>query len=167
MDKQDSQRGSAAIELAFSLILLLMLFFAIVSYGALFWAQQKISHLAGEGARTAVTAHFQGIEQAVEVGCSKVIAMQQDDFLLVSLGGFACIPSGPVPDSSGNGSARALAGVAACPFDANYQCATIIVSGQVRGWPLLDMMRELAGVFGSDASKLLPETLSAQAVVQI
>lgn len=164
MAMHESQRGAAAIELAFSMILLLMLFFAIISYGALFWAQQKLSHLAGEGARIAVAAHFQSQEPSSDVRdkvYTKVLAMKKDDFLLESLGGFGCALYGPGVDGD-------TACGEPCPVpNINHSYTTLTVCGKVHGWPLLDMMRSLTGLFGSGASQLVPEILSADAVVQL
>lgn len=156
MVKQNSQQGAAAIELALTLILLLMLFFAVISYGSLFLAQQKLSHLAGEGARTAVAASFQGKSkaEALEAGCARADYLREHDFLLASLTAEPCAIS---PSSQ----------VASCHFAAPYPCATLEIKGQVSGWPLLNMMRSLAGVFTSDTSAILPEFLSAKAVVQL
>src|SRR3546814_13214608 len=55
-----AQRGVAAIEFALTVVLLLVIVFGIVSYGAMFWAQQKLSHLAGEGARYALVLSMEG-----------------------------------------------------------------------------------------------------------
>src|SRR3546814_17070462 len=55
-----AQRGVAAIEFALTVVLLLVIVFGIVSYGAMFWAQQKLSHLAGEGAGYALVLSMEG-----------------------------------------------------------------------------------------------------------
>src|SRR3546814_17085725 len=55
-----AQRGVAAIEFALTVVLLLVIVFGIVRYGAMFLAQQKLSHLAGEGARYALVLSMAG-----------------------------------------------------------------------------------------------------------
>lgn len=147
---QRSQEGAAAIEFALSLTLLLMICFGIVSYGVLFWTQQKISHLAADGARMALVASFQGDTNAASTACLQVTAQAQADILLNSMSHFQCLP-----DQS------------ACPFDPAVSCATVRVSGTVEGWPLLEIMRGMARVFTTDPDSLLPKTLNASAIVQI
>lgn len=147
---QHNQQGAAAIEFAFSLTLLLILFFGIVSYGVLFWTQQKISHLAADGARMALVASFQGDTNGANTACLQVTAQAQADILLSSMSHFQCLP-----DQS------------ACPFDAMVSCATVTVNGTVEGWPLLEIMRGMAHVFTTDPDSLLPKTLHASAIVQI
>src|SRR5690606_4048081 len=137
-------------EFALSVLLLLMICFGIVSYGVLFWTQQKISHLAADGARMALVASFQGDSNAANTACIQVTAQAQADILLNSMSHFQCLP-----DQS------------ACPFDPTAHCATVTVSGTVEGWPLLEMMRGMAHVFTTDPDGLLPKTLHASAIVQI
>lgn len=45
------QSGVAAIEFALSLMVFFLIFFGLIAFGALFWAQQKLSYAAGEGSR--------------------------------------------------------------------------------------------------------------------
>ena len=54
--KMPRQSGVAAIEFALVMSVMLLLLGAIVGYGALFWMQQKLSHAAGDGARSALYA---------------------------------------------------------------------------------------------------------------
>lgn len=148
-----AQRGAASIEFAFALVLLLMFLFAIVSYGALLWAQQKVTHLAAEGARSALAASFQGDAAAAQDACSgSVLPIAVRDSVL----------AGPAQEAG-----FCTGSQAACTFAPDATCVTIEIRMRVDGWPLLEIMRGLARVFGGDAQRLLPEQLQAKAVVQI
>src|SRR5690606_33275389 len=83
--RMQKQQGVAAIEFALTLTVLLMIFFGIVTFGALFWMQQKASSLAAEGARVALVKSIQGEEHPAQEGCLHVIALAQKDLLLQSL----------------------------------------------------------------------------------
>lgn len=148
-----AQSGAAAIELAVSMLLLLMIFFAIISYGALFWAQQKLSQLAGEGARYALTSSYQGVspDEAGRGACIHLQTLAAQDTLITSIGAtsFRCTHSQPEPP-------------APCK---NISCAALDLRVDVKGWPLLNIMRALARIFTDSPS--LPATLSAYSLVQI
>lgn len=148
-----AQSGVAAIELTVSMLLLMMIFFAIISYGALFWAQQKLSQLAGEGARYALTSSYQGMppEKAGAAACTHLQTLAAQDMLIDSMGdaSFRCTPL-PAPELCKN---------------AGINCTTLDLSADVKGWPLLNIMRALARVFTD--SPLIPNTLSAHSLVQI
>ncbi|WP_017524511.1 TadE/TadG family type IV pilus assembly protein [Pusillimonas noertemannii] len=147
------QRGAASIEFAFALVLLLMFLFALVGYGALLWAQQKITHLAAEGARSTLAASFQGDAAPAQDACSgSVLPIASRDALL----------AGPAQEAG-----FCTGSQAACVFAPDATCATIEIRMRVEGWPLLEIMRGLARTFGGDAQRLLPELLQAKAVVQI
>src|SRR3546814_6495926 len=78
-----AQRGVAAIEFALSVVLLLVIVFGIVSYGAMFCAQQKLSHLAGEGARYALVLSMEGTGGGgAQLPCSYITTLAEHDALL-------------------------------------------------------------------------------------
>lgn len=148
-----AQSGVAAIELAVSMLLLMMIFFAIISYGSLFWAQQKLSQLAGEGARYALTSSYQGVppDEVEAAACTHLETLAARDMLITSMGGasFQCTPLLP-PDLCKN---------------TDIKCAALDLSVDVKGWPLLNIMRALARVFTDNPP--LPDALSAHSVIQI
>jgi len=147
------QRGAASIEFAFALVLLLMFLFAIVGYGALLWAQQKVTHLAAEGARSALAASFEGDAAAAQGACAgSVLPIAMRDALL----------AGPAQEAG-----FCTGSQAACAFAPDATCATVEIRMRVDGWPLLEIMRGLARVFDGDTQRLLPEQVQAKAVVQI
>lgn len=149
-----TQSGAAAIELAVSMLLLMMLFFAIISYGALFWAQQKLSQLAGEGGRYALASSYQGVlpEMAGVAACTHLKTLAAQDMLINSMGdaSFQCTSAAP----------------AATPCPTGIECAALNLSVDVKGWPLLNIMRALTRVF-TDDSLLIPNKLFAHSLVQI
>ncbi|OZI32927.1 hypothetical protein CEG14_18800 [Bordetella genomosp. 1] len=139
------QRGVAAIEFALSITLLLLVLCGIVGLGSLFWAQQKITKAVGEGAQVALQTGLAGTFNGT-AACNA--ARQEADWLAVS-----CAVT-----------------VANCPWaDANgvvQRCARVSLSYNAADWPLLGMMRTLAGTLPG-GNQWLPSTLSALASVQI
>lgn len=150
------QEGSAAIEFALVSSVLLALLFGVLAYGALFWVQQKVAHLAGDGARYAVAASLQGAQDPAAAGCSHVQHLWQQDALLQSV--------------AANASQYVCAYVqGACDETAPSDPCLVVftVTCPVTGWPLLNALRGLAGVFTGSPDALLPSTLTARASVRV
>lgn len=157
-----NQQGIAAIEFALSITIVLMLFFGIVTYGALFWTQQKVSQLAAEGGRYAVATSMRQTRPLLETAvCTEHIErVAKNDLLLKSL---------PTSES-GNGSVPfCQLTVSPCTNGTEEPtCATITITADgTQNWPLMTIMRGLASVFTNDPDSLVPTKLTSKAVVQI
>ncbi|SEQ88485.1 Flp pilus assembly protein TadG [Solimonas aquatica] len=72
-DKATRQRGAAAIEFALTFPLLFMLFYAILSYGMIFFVRMGLQQAAEDGARTAL--RYQSVTYTA--GSSQVSRQQQ------------------------------------------------------------------------------------------
>lgn len=148
------QTGAAAIEFALTIVLLMMVFFAIVTYGSLFWINQSLSTAAGEGARAAFMAGQQGLADAGNVACRT--AERSAGWL-------------NRPDETPR--ARCQSQAIACSATAarSARCLRITVEYRTDDWPLIVAMRGLASLFGqsSQISSWVPERLMAQAVVEV
>lgn len=140
-----AQRGVAAIEFAFSMIIMLMLVVAIIGYGAYFWAQQKVTKAAGEGVQAALQTGFS--QGKVDVNSACVAARQEAGWLDI-----ACTTSvSPCTWTNASGQAQ--------------RCAQVSISYNANNWPVLATMSSLASAFSSTA--WFPSTLTARAIVQI
>ncbi|OZI77931.1 TadE/TadG family type IV pilus assembly protein [Bordetella genomosp. 12] len=139
------QRGAAAIEFAITLILLLMLVVAIAGYGAWFWAQQKVTKAAGEGAQALLQTGFRTGVSSAAVAC--VAARQEASWMSIQ----CATQLQPCSWTDAAGAAP--------------RCARISVSYNANAWPLLATMNTLAAAFSSNP--WFPSTLHAWAVVQI
>ncbi|OZI39785.1 hypothetical protein CEK29_16590 [Bordetella genomosp. 5] len=139
------QRGVAAIEFALVITLLLFILCGIIGLGSLFWAQQKLTKAVGEGAQVALQT---GLAGSMNSNAACTAARQEASWLAVS-----CAVT-----------------VANCPWaDVNgvvQRCARVSLSYNAADWPLLGMMRTLAGALPGGNS-WLPTSLSALASVQI
>lgn len=160
------QEGVAAIEFALVITTLLLICFAIVSYGMLMWAQQKVSHIAGDSTRVALQQNIQGNTGFAEAACKHAYAMAQADGLL-------------------RGGAKALNEVCIttlmyCPLGMpeGTSCSPTKQSGyhaylqltmrvKVEGLPLVNLVQSMGDFFNSDSNAWVPDTLSATSVVQI
>lgn len=154
------QSGIAALEFALTITVMLLVVTGIVGFGALFWAQQKLSKAAGEGAQAALYATQAGqpLAQLQAVACA---AAQREAGLL--------IPAGANVLGAGDGCAVQTALCASLPNgwnpaagDAPATCASVNLSYSLSNWPLVAMMSALTG-----GSNWFPTQLSARAVVQV
>ncbi|AUL20736.1 hypothetical protein BTL47_15660 [Bordetella holmesii] len=139
------QRGAAAIEFGITLILLLMLVVAIVGYGAWFWAQQKVTKAAGEGAQALLQTGFRTGSANMAAACAA--ARQEAAWMAIT----CAAQSQPCSWTNAAGVAQ--------------RCARVSVSYNANTWPLLATMNSLAAAFSSNP--WFPSTLNAWAVVQI
>ncbi|CPM86183.1 Flp pilus assembly protein [Bordetella pertussis] len=140
--RRRAQRGAAAVE--FALVILLML--GVLGYGALFWAQQKLSKAAGEGAQALLQANLRGAAASGVAGCEA--ARQEAGWLAIE-----CVSE-----------------TLDCAWTASdggpAACAQVRVRYELAGWPLLATLRGAAGAVPG-ARAWFPDVLSAQAIVQI
>ncbi|MEI2415643.1 TadE/TadG family type IV pilus assembly protein [Orrella sp. JC864] len=149
------QRGAAAIEFGLTIVLLLMVLFAILTYGSLFWIQQSLSQAAGEGARAAFIGGQQSLADAQALACRTAERSA----------GWLNMPD-PAPARARCRSEPIACAGAPAP---DLACFRITVDYRTEDWPLLATLRGLASVF-ADAQQIarwIPERLAAQAVVQV
>lgn len=71
------QRGMAAIEFALVSGVFFLMFYFVVTYGAVFVVQQSLSRAAAEGARALLTSEFSPSSSAPGLRVSSVIAPEQ------------------------------------------------------------------------------------------
>ncbi len=149
------QRGAAAIELGLTIVLLMMVLFAIITYGSLFWIQQSLAQAAGEGARAAFIGSQQNLPDARLQACRTAERSA----------GWLNPPNASTP------LARCQIQAVACSAGVAPQtlCLRITMDYRTRDWPLLATMRGLGSVFASaeQIEQWVPERLVAQAVVQV
>ncbi len=142
------QRGVAAIEFALVASIMLVLVVAIVGYGALFWMQQKLSHAAGDGARSALYASQSVLtsdEIVRQAACRNVTQTWGTDV--------SCTIERPA--------CGAAAG-------ASSQCVQVRLVYDVSSWgPAASLRAFVASIPLLSRSGLVPEQLAAVAKVQI
>lgn len=167
------QRGAAAIEFALVITLFLVILFGVISYGSLFWVQQRLSQAAGEGARVALVLaqdewpyadeHGQALAPAYMHEVKASVARAADGWVLES-----------------NQLSLVRAGTPQCP-GGSADCLIVSVSYASSEWPLIGLLGTLSGVFGGqdgcgaqnasvDAQAgqcWIPDTLHASATVRL
>lgn len=140
-----------------------MLLFGVVTYGALFWTQQKVSHLAAEAGRYALIESVRGTDDLQAAVCTQHIdRLGRQDALLNPLrpDGRQAASFCTLEDTRKQG--------APCPVGlAAARCATITITAEVTGWPLLNTLRGMARLFTPAPDALIPDTLVSRAVVQL
>ncbi len=148
----ERQQGVAAIEFAISILLILLIFFGIVTYGSLFWMQQKLSHLSADGARYALAESLRSAgtaQQTANAACGYISAtVKQDSFL-----------------NTFSPSCTAVAAPGACP-----ECIklTVTITDPAGIWPVLNLLTSIASLIpGSAGATLVPSALSSSATIQI
>jgi Flp pilus assembly protein TadG len=162
----EPQQGVAAIEFALLVTLLLVVVFAIVSFGAMFWAQQQLSHLAADGARYALvlsmddqgsgsgsggaSADGSGASASMETSVCSSIRKQAASYALLT----ASPTCGFTLDSSGDD-----------PAQPRY--ATVTVSYPTAGLPLASLVGSLAGFFSANHGDWVPKILQASAKIRL
>jgi Flp pilus assembly protein TadG len=146
------QQGAAAVEFAISILLILLIFFGIVTYGSLFWMQQKISHISADGARYALAESLRSsgtLLQTAGKACQYITAASEDDSLLETFNP-TCTP--------------------AQASDACAQCIrlTVTITDPASIWPFLNLVKNIASLIpGSASEALVPSTLTSSATIQI
>jgi Flp pilus assembly protein TadG len=145
-----NQRGLAAIEFAFVMTIFLLIFVAVVGFGAMFWMQQKLSDTAGDGARAALYGRAEGVTNLSAAACAPVVAAFSGD------AGISCNltqQSCAWPGTNG----------------LTYTCGVVVISYDVSTWAPLAALRALIAVIPLPSSQKdwIPMRLGAQANVQI
>jgi len=142
------QRGAAAIEFALVMMVMLVLLGAIVGFGALFWMQQKLSHAAGDAARSALYASQSAL-------VSDEVVRQAACQSATQLWGAAVSCSIERP-SCGAGTA------------ATAKCLQVRLVYNVSSWTPAASLRSFAAAIPFlSSSDLVPDQLAAFAKVQI
>lgn len=145
---KNRQHGAAAIEFALVMMVMLVLLGGIVGYGALFWMQQKLSHAAGDAARSALYASQSALvsdEVVRQAACQNA----------TQLWGAAVSCSIERP------SCGAGAGAAA-------RCLQVRLVYNVSSWTPAASLRSFAAAIPFiSSSELVPDQLAAFAKVQI
>lgn len=165
------QRGVAAIEFALVITLFLVILFAVISYGSMFWVQQRLSQAAGEGARVAIELAQEEWPYTDEHGAALASSYVAD----VKAAVFKSIQGWSLQS---NEVTLAHAGSTGCP-GAAADCLTVSLTYASREWPLIGLLESLSGVFGGQddcqaassgqaaGNCWIPETLRASATVRL
>jgi Flp pilus assembly protein TadG len=139
------------IEFAFMLTGLMLIFTAIVGYGAMFWTQQQLAAAAGEGARAGLKASYAGRPDVQAVACAAAKSI---------LGADTSVQC--------NGTATPFACAWAGAGGATVGCIEVSLSYDVAQWPLLQSFKNLLKfAAGASAESLIPSRLTARATLQI
>ncbi|GAA4410482.1 hypothetical protein GCM10011450_19450 [Advenella faeciporci] len=151
---QKNQQGVAAIEFALTISVLLVICFAIVSYGMLMWTQQKVSHIAGDSARVGLQQSIQGNALYAQEACNHAKVMVATDFILKD---FAEAPK--FCDFK----------QVACSWDSKQKCLQLTIAVTVDGLPLVNMVQAVGNLLSkdTDTKSWIPSALSATSTVKI
>lgn len=161
---QKNQQGIAAIEFGLLITLVLIMCAAIASFGVLMWAQQKVSHIAGDSARVALLRSIEGNENPGKAACSYARDMAENDWLLgVALQDSALKEKfcryGYGDEGEGEG--------VSCPEGISGKCVKLTMTVTVSGLPLVNMLQTLGKVISKNTDGWMPNELSATSVVKI
>lgn len=158
MKIQEKQKGAAAIEFSIVFPLFFLIFYAIVTYGLIFAAQQTLTLAAAEGARAAVRYPAQIPANTSQITARKTAACAMASGAVewlrkmgTGLGGTSCIDS-PTGDAAGiyvsSGDCAGVgvtAGVSCINVRINYNYATSPLIpkllGPVLNLPTPDLLR--------------------------
>lgn len=161
LQTRKNQQGVAAIEFALTISVLLVICFAIVSFGMLMWTQQKVSHIAGDSTRVALQRSINGETDYALKACNHAKAMVAADFILEGL---------LDPDNPDESKVACDATAVACAWalnDSNQKCLQLIMTVTVDGLPLVNMVQAVGKIFSNKTDGWMPEKLSATSVVKI
>ncbi|CAM3714118.1 TadE-like protein [Kerstersia gyiorum] len=171
LNGRSRQHGVAAIEFALVITVFLVILFAVISYGSLFWVQQRLSQAAGEGARAALELALEQWPYADESAGALAPRYVNDVQTVVTRAAHGWT-------LASNQLSLARAGSPQCP-GAGADCLIVSVSYASKDWPLIGLLSSLAGVFGGQqgcgdagtasqtTSCWIPQTLHASATVRL
>lgn len=160
MDVYKNQKGAAAIEFAVIFPIFFLIFYAIVTYGLIFAAQQTMTLAAAEGARAAVRyqkADTPAARQSLRVAAACDMANQSLTWLMKA-GGQTTIPAAGV---CGTGTTQVEATPVTCSGLSGVTCVQVLVTYNYAAAPLIPRL------FGSLLSLPTPDQLQGKAVAQI
>ena len=150
-----SQRGAAAIEFAITLTVLLGLLLGMAGFGFLTWANQRLSAMAGEGARVAMVTSFDSasLQSPASAACTRVTDMKNDSALLSGVNIDCTTSTMPCPWPDVGGGATS--------------CLRVDLTGDVSGWPVLRMLGGAYAMLGGGSSGPEGYRLQTHATIQI
>lgn len=161
MKIQKKQKGTAAIEFAIIFPIFFLIFYAVVTYGLIFVAQQTITLAASEGARAAVryqSGKDETERQALRIAAACDMSNQVLDWLRKTGSG----QSGATGAcSTGITTTQVTADKALCSSLSGVTCIKVLVTYDYDKAPLVPML------LGPLMSLPTPKTLQGQAVAQI
>lgn len=142
------ERGSSAVEFAIVFPVFFLIFYAIVTYGVIFAAQQSLTLIAEESARTSL----------------KYVAMPAGttpDAAIAKRASAACnyANSATALLHWSSTVAQCVATPAACTYDSSMRCIQVVMTYNYASNPLVPSLPLL--------DLTTPPTLSAQAMVQL
>ncbi|WKL13572.1 pilus assembly protein [Comamonas testosteroni] len=169
------QQGAAAIEFAIVFPIFFLIFYAIITYGLIFAAQQTLTLAAAEGARAAVrypsapsgSAMTKPAQLQARLAAACATAALSTDWLSrmgTGLGSAGC--SAGVSNAAGLHATPGLCGTGSASFTASndaslVNCVTMQVNYNYASAPLIPRL------LGSVLSLPTPSLLRGQAVAQI
>ncbi|MEG0936793.1 MAG: TadE/TadG family type IV pilus assembly protein [Comamonas sp.] len=161
MKIQKKQKGAAAIEFAIIFPIFFLIFYAVVTYGLIFAAQQTITLAASEGARAAV--RYQNGKDATERQALRIaeacnMSNQVLNWLRKAGSGQS---TGAGVCSTGITTTQVTADKALCPTLNGVTCIKVLVTYDYDKAPLVPKL--LGPLMGLPT----PKTLQGQAVAQI
>lgn len=175
MKIQSKQQGAAAIEFAIIFPIFFIIFYAVVTYGLIFVAQQTLTLAAAEGARAAVrypaiggsgaTNKVTQLQARLDAACSTAnIATDWLRKMGAGLGSAPCRPG--VSNASGLYATPGFCGAGAASFTAStdpakVNCVTMQVNYNYANAPFIPRL------LGPLMSLPTPSLLRGQAVAQI
>ena len=176
MDCMKKEKGAAAIEFAIIFPIFFIVFYAVVTYGLIFAAQQTLTLAAAEGARAAVrypalsggvgaTTKAAQLEARLAAACSTAgIATDWLRRMGAGLGSATC--SAGISNAAGVYATSGLCGVGAASFTASsdptkVNCVTMQIN---YNYAIAPFVPELLGPLMSLPT---PSLLQGQAVAQI
>ena len=176
MKIQKKQKGAAAIEFAIIFPIFFIVFYAVVTYGLIFVAQQTLTLAAAEGARAAVRypaisgsggsiSKAAQLKARLDAACSTAgVATDWLRKMGAGLGGTPC--STGVSNAAGIYATSGLCGTGIASFTAsadpaNVNCVTMQVNYNYAGAPFIPRL------LGPLMSLPTPSLLQGRAVAQI
>ena len=161
MKIQIKQKGAAAIEFSIIFPIFFLIFYAIVTYGLIFVAQQTITLAASEGARAAVryqSGKDAAERQALRIAAACNMSNQVLDWLR-KMGSGQSGATGAC--ATGITTTQVTADKALCSSLSGVTCIKVLVTYDYEKAPLVPKL------LGPLMSLPTPKTLQGQAVAQI
>lgn len=160
--KHQTQQGAASIEFSLSLMVFFLIFFGLISFGTLFWVQQKLSYAAGEGAR--VLFHDSIYDK------NKI--NMPDGWLNPNQEGSVCQHALNTSDFLKNETQchtviRQCQPIGAANSPLQYCDISVVLIYNTKNNPLLHSVGWISQFFKNNETELMPHQLAAQSTVKI
>ena len=156
--KFKKQQGAAAIEFAIIFPIFFLIFYAIITYGLIFAAQQTVTLAAAEGARAAVR-YQAGKDQDAKTAARIGAACDMSNKVLVWLNKAGAGTAGVC--ATGITKTEVTTDPALCSALSGVTCVKVLVTYDYERAPLIPRL------FGPLMSLPTPKALQGQAVAQI